>query len=125
MAKVELGIMGEKEDVMRFLTDVFESDSLALGMSKNIASGGIITLEHMPLAKGVPTVGHYVATIALAVGKAVSAARVVIDYLLRKRKNHPERDLKVIINRREWHFEGAELTRVIEERIKIEHKESE
>jgi hypothetical protein len=124
MAKVEISIKGEKVDVIRFLTDLFESDSHALGMSKDIAGGGIITLEHEPLAKGFPTVGHYVATIALTIGKA-AAARVVIDYLLRKRKNHHERDLKVEINRREWNFEGAELTRVIEESIKMEQKEGE
>jgi hypothetical protein len=109
---------------MSFLTDLFDSDSLELGVLEEIAGGGLITLEDMPLAKGAPGVGQYVATIAVSIGKAADAIRVLVDYLCRKRKGHEAGEMKVVINRREWHFDQSELTRVIEETIEVEQKKS-
>jgi hypothetical protein len=122
MAEMEIGVAGEKKDVMSFLTDLFDSESLELGMRKNIASGGVITLEDMPLAKAVPGVGQYVATIAVSIEKAADAIKVLVDFLCRKPKSHEGGDLKVVVNRREWHFDQSELTRVIQESIEVEQK---
>jgi hypothetical protein len=118
MAEITLDIIGDKKEVLHdVLPDLFESEGLTLGMSKDIPGGGVIRLERMPLAKTEPS-GLYAATIILSVGEGAVGSLIaayIYDKLTKKYRRK-----KIMVRHREEYYDRSGLTKVIEDTIEIE-----
>jgi hypothetical protein len=120
MAEIEIAFTGQKADINEFGDKLFELDSVNTGTQKDIPAGGTITMGRMLMRKavGAPQVIY----ILLSLGRDV-AAGVAGSYIYDKWKSHKGGQLSMTINRREVNLDKGEITRVIEEEIKIQKDE--
>ena len=116
MAEITIEFTGQKEDIDEFCEALFETDSVGTGTQKEIPGGATITMGRALLRKslGIPRAVE----IVLSVGKDL-AVGVVATYLYDKLKAHKGEKPHMTIDYREIHLDKGEITKIIEEEIKL------
>jgi hypothetical protein len=118
MAEITMNFTGQMQDINEFLNMLFESETVNTGTQKEIPGGGTITLDRMTVRKalGIPQIIHIILS---SVGGTI-AVNMASNYLYDKWKGHKGGNIKMSINRREVHLDKGEITKVIEEEIRME-----
>jgi len=92
----------------------FSNQKDALLLNNDVPQGISLTMPDIIITKGFGTETAVTITISIASGVTV---KFIADWLYGKLKHHRSRQIS--INRREVHISGGEITKVIEETIKI------
>lgn len=119
MADIRIAFTGQGRDLNDFIFDLFDTDALGEGTSKEIPGGGTMAVLPITIEKAAEV--SRVIEIVLSIGRDV-AVGVVASYIYEKLKAHRarHRHISMRINRREVHFDKSQITKVIEEESDIQ-----
>jgi hypothetical protein len=116
MAELAIEFSGPREEMDAFLETLFETDSVEMGTDKEILGGGKLTMGGVMMRKsvGAPHAVEVMLTIAGSV-----AVNIASSYIYDKLKSHKGDKPKMIIEYREIHIDKGEITKIIEEEVKL------